>query len=437
MDNRTPSQMTEFDRSIVEKEIHREVNSVLQTGGIFAAVLGLGSGTLIAVLIAVGLIKDVIIPGIMALTAGSLSLVLYFIARAGKMNGKMVYWIFIPYLLMPTLLFILSHFFIAGGAAAYITGPFSYLNFFLIVMTGFLFNGTLSRLGGWLTGAGYIVTYLLAADELSLLTGASPTVLQDLTSAPLYFFKAMMMIFTGYITASLSVHFKSLIIRILSEVNEKQSISKLFGKFVSEEVKEKILREKSGVSGEIHTIAVLFSDIRSFTTFSESRGPAQVVSHLNRYFNRMVECITSHGGVVDKFIGDAIMAYFGGVTPIENPCDSALQAASAMRASLAELNREWRERGEPEFDNGIGIHYGEALLGTIGSDERMEFTVIGDTVNLASRTEGLTKQYGTPVMVTDAFYQYLSQDLREGFFSLGEAKVKGKEAVVKVWGKRI
>jgi class 3 adenylate cyclase len=429
-------QINDFDRSIVEREIHNEVNSVLQSGGIFAAVLGLGSGTLIAALIAVGLIKDVLIPGIMAITAGTLSLVLYFIARAGKMNGKMVYWIFIPYLLMPTFLFILSHFFVDGGAAAYITGPFSYLNFFLIVMTGFLFNGTLSRLGGWLTGAGYTVSYLLAAGELSRLTGASPIVLQDLTAAPLYFFKASMMVFTGYITASLSVHFKKLIVRILSEVNEKQSISKLFGKFVSEEVKEKILREKTGVAGEIRTIAVLFSDIRSFTSFSESRGPAQVVSHLNRYFNRMVECITSHGGVVDKFIGDAIMAYFGGVTPLESPCDSALEAAFAMRTALTELNREWRERGEPEFENGIGIHYGEALLGIIGSDERMEFTVIGDTVNLASRTEGLTKEYGTPVLITGDFYQNLSENLQEGFISLGDTKVKGKEAVVRIWGKR-
>jgi len=245
-----------------------------------------------------------------------------------------------------------------------------------------------------------------------------------------------MMVFTGYITASLSVHFKKLIVRILSEVNEKQSISKLFGKFVSEEVKEKILREKTGVAGEIRTIAVLFSDIRSFTSFSESRGPAQVVSHLNRYFNRMVECITSHGGVVDKFIGDAIMAYFGGVTPLESPCDSALEAAFAMRTALTELNREWRERGEPEFENGIGIHYGEALLGIIGSDERMEFTVIGDTVNLASRTEGLTKEYGTPVLITGDFYQNLSENLQEGFISLGDTKVKGKEAVVRIWGKR-
>ncbi|OHD57085.1 MAG: hypothetical protein A2Y33_09170 [Spirochaetes bacterium GWF1_51_8] len=428
--------LKDFDRSIVEREIRTEVNTVLQNGGIFAAILGLGGGAFILLLTVWGLIADVFIPGLMAFAGGILSFILFIAARSGKLSVRLIYGIFIPYLLIPTTLFILSHFFIEGGAAAYITGPFSYLNFFLIVMTGFLFNETLSRLGGWLTGIGYAGCSLLAASELGRLSGASPTVIQDLTSMPLHMFKALTMIFTGYLVAALSSHFKSLIYRILGELNEKQSISKLFGKFVSEEVKEKLIREKSGTIGEVHRIAVLFSDIRSFTAFSESRSPTQVVGHLNRYFNRMVECITAHGGVVDKFIGDAVMAYFGGLTPLEYPCDHAVRAAIAMRAALADLNREWTKLGEPVFENGIGIHYGEALLGTIGSLDRQEFTVIGDTVNLASRIEGLTKDYANPLIVTDTLYSCLPRELQDCFLPLGETKVKGKETVVKIWGKR-
>jgi class 3 adenylate cyclase len=158
------------------------------------------------------------------------------------------------------------------------------------------------------------------------------------------------------------------------------------------------------------------------------------VVHLNEYFDAMVGAITSEGGVVDKFIGDAVMAVFGGVIDLENPAESAFNAAGRMRERLDELNASWKERGVQPFDNGIGMHWGEVLQGSIGSQERKEFTVIGDSVNTAARLEGLTKDSPHKVIVTDAFYRELPEDLRRRCTDMGSVSVKGKMEEIRIWG---
>ena len=148
----------------------------------------------------------------------------------------------------------------------------------------------------------------------------------------------------------------------------------------------------------------------------------------------MVEAITADKGVVDKFIGDAVMAVFGGVLDLENPCDSALSAALSMKKALATLNASWEGINDTKFRNGIGIHYGEVLQGTIGSSERKDFTVIGDTVNTASRIEGLTKNYTYSILVTAAFYAKLSEANKNRCVALESVKVKGKEESIMIYG---
>jgi class 3 adenylate cyclase len=159
------------------------------------------------------------------------------------------------------------------------------------------------------------------------------------------------------------------------------------------------------LTGENRVLAILFSDIRSFTTISEGFMPDELVEALNRYFEIMVEIIMSHGGVIDKYIGDAIMAFFG--APVKHK-DDALQsvyAALEMQNALAEFNREQQASGKPPFLTGIGINYGIVTVGNIGSEKKMDYTVIGDMVNLGSRLEGLTKKYKQDLIFSNSVYQ--------------------------------
>lgn len=423
-----------IDERLIARNLIIEGNLVLKRGGRIAAFLGVFGGSLILVMTAAGLIDNVILPALMSFVGGIFGTVLFLMARKNLVRGWRSYIIYILFISIPTYLFLTSHFILPGGAASYLTGPFSYLYFFLIIITGFIYDSRLSIAAGFIVGLEYYLCYLLARSELMKLTGADPTLLQDIVSPSMYFFKSLMMIFTGVTVGALSQHTRRLIHKTLQEQRERQSVTKLFGQFVSLEVMEKIVQEKTELIGECKYVAVLFSDIRDFTAFTETKAPEEVVNHLNRYFNGMVKCITAQGGIVDKFIGDAVMAVFGGLMELENPSESAVKAAFKMREALAELNAKWRENGETEFRTGIGIHYGEVLQGALGSDDRKEFTVIGDAVNTASRIESLTKQYSHSILITGTTYDRLCDKYRAMFKPLGHVRVKGKENKVEIYG---
>ena len=175
------------------------------------------------------------------------------------------------------------------------------------------------------------------------------------------------------------------------------------------------------------SMTVLFSDIRSFTTLSESMSPAENFNFLNAYLKRMGPCIRSNGGFIDKYIGDAIMALFPG------PADDALRAAIAMEASLAEYNQHRQNSNYAPVEIGIGIHTGTLMLGTIGTELRMQGTVISDAVNLGSRLEGLTQPYGARILVSEETYGRLSPELQSGMRYLGRVTVKGKRKAVDIY----
>ncbi|MGH7293694.1 MAG: adenylate/guanylate cyclase domain-containing protein, partial [Polyangiaceae bacterium] len=171
-----------------------------------------------------------------------------------------------------------------------------------------------------------------------------------------------------------------------------------------------------------------FTDIRGFTTISESMEAQDLVRLLNEYFTEMVTIVMAEGGVVDKYIGDAIMAVFGAPVPKEEDARNALRAAVKMRRALQDLNQRLASRDLPTLRTGIGIHTGVVVAGNIGSDKRMEYTVIGDAVNLASRLETSTKDLGVNVLISDDTYQ-LTKDLIE-VRPMKEIYVKGRAAPV-------
>jgi adenylate cyclase len=178
-------------------------------------------------------------------------------------------------------------------------------------------------------------------------------------------------------------------------------------------------------------VTVLFSDIRSFTSISESMDPRALLDFLNEYFSGMVESVLTHHGVVDKFIGDAIMAVFG--APVPEPDDplNAIKAALEMRARLTSINEDFRQRGLPEIRTGIGLHSGQVVAGNMGHTERMEYTVIGDAVNLASRLEGMTKELQCDVILSEDLFKQVEAHVQTE--PLRKIKVKGRDQEVMVY----
>lgn len=216
---------------------------------------------------------------------------------------------------------------------------------------------------------------------------------------------------------------------------EKRWLRAAFAGLVSPAVLREILtgRLQPELGGERREICLLFSDIRGFTTLSESLPPEEVTRLLDRYFSRMVTSIHAYGGTLDKFMGDGIMAFFGAPQPRDNPCTDAFAASRAMLAALAEFNRELASEGQAPLSIGIGLNYGTAVVGYIGAADRHEYTAIGDAVNTASRIEGLTKEAGYPLLASRAVLDRLPD--RGGFASLGAMAVKGR-ADVEVYGWR-
>jgi adenylate cyclase len=201
---------------------------------------------------------------------------------------------------------------------------------------------------------------------------------------------------------------------------------------VSKEVLQEILNNPSSYLNQLggirKDVTVLFSDLRGFTTLSENSDPDALVSQLNQYFDIMVGVIQGDRGMVDKFIGDAIMAVWGSVPTLGGSEGSPLAVAAALRMSraLPKLNTRWKEEGSPELAMGLGIHRGEAVTGNVGSEKRLELTVIGDTVNLAARLEGVTKMYGVEIVISEV----VANDLGEGWIvrPLDRVQVKGRSA---------
>ncbi len=208
-------------------------------------------------------------------------------------------------------------------------------------------------------------------------------------------------------------------------LEEREKMKDAFGKFVNPEIAEQVLKGEIRLGGERKTAAVFFSDIRSFTAISEKLEPEEVVEFLNDYMTRMVHCVNETDGVVDKYIGDAIMAEWGVPISKGNDTENAINAALMMRESLIDFNSGRGDEKKPIIKIGCGINTGAVLAGQIGSEDRMEYTVIGDAVNLASRIETLNKPFGTDILVSQD-----SLELVKDIFAvekMSPIKVKGKE----------
>ena len=225
---------------------------------------------------------------------------------------------------------------------------------------------------------------------------------------------------------------------MVTERLEKLRLRRDFRRFVSRDVADAMIAQqdkwRETAAGVKRRVVVLFSDVRGFTERSELTDPGDLVKQLNEYLTSMVEVIFRHGGTLDKFIGDAVMAHWGalGGGSEEDHSHKAVLAARDMIAVLARLNATWQAAGKAPFQIGVGLHLGEAVAGEIGSPDRTEFGVIGDTVNLASRLEGLTKVFHCDVIFSDDVR--VASGIDDGVLDLGQVRVKGRRNPVRLFG---
>ncbi|TWT82210.1 Adenylate cyclase 1 [Planctomycetes bacterium CA13] len=215
-------------------------------------------------------------------------------------------------------------------------------------------------------------------------------------------------------------------------LREREQLQQTFGRHVGEEAARQIMSQGDRLAGKEQMISVMFVDVRNFTAYSSTHAPEQVVTALNVFFREAVEIVEAHDGMVNKFLGDGFMALFGAGTITDAHANRAVEAAQAMLCCMEESTEKFADAGWPDLQIGIGINTGPAVVGSIGSPKRQEYTAIGDTVNVAARVESLTKLVGHNLVITEATRQQLPDECQVE--SLPPQLVKGKGVPLKIFG---
>jgi adenylate cyclase len=218
---------------------------------------------------------------------------------------------------------------------------------------------------------------------------------------------------------------------LITETLARRRLRDSFGRYVSREVMAQVLVDAPGLAGERREVSILFSDLRGFTALAESRPAERVAAHLSEYFATMTTAIFAHRGTINDFVGDAVMAIFG--APLTDPQHAlhAARSAVAMQEALVGLNRRWEAAGLPTLRMGIGIHSGEVFAGNVGGAEHLKYAVVGDPVNVAARLEGLNKDLGTTVLMTEATRGILGDRVEAK--DCGTLWVKGRTQPLRVY----
>ena len=229
------------------------------------------------------------------------------------------------------------------------------------------------------------------------------------------------------------VYTSAMAYRYLTEEREKRRVKGFFQTYVSPELVEQLLEDPTlaELGGRKQEVTVFFSDIAGFTTISEDMKPEELVPFLNEYLTAMTGIVLEHGGTVDKFEGDAVMAFFGAPVPLPDHALAACEASLKMQKELIALREKWAREGRPELHIRIGLDTGEVIVGNMGSKDKMDYTVMGDRVNTASRLEGVNKMYGTGIMMSEHTYEQVEEKVivRE----LDVTQVKGRHEALRIY----
>ena len=302
----------------------------------------------------------------------------------------------------------------------------SRLNFLVIILSGIVLTFAVWRIKGLLSG--FFATF-------SLLT--------VFFIGHYFFLKHNLLLNLAFPLFNLSFIFiLTTLYNYVAEEKQARWIRSIFSSYVTERVVNELIKNPDmlKLGGQRREVTVLFSDIRGFTSFSEKHSPEEVVSLLNEYLSTMTEVVFKWDGTLDKFIGDAIMVFWGAPLEQKNHAELAVRCALDMVRTLRGLQAKWQSEGKPILDCGIGINSGDVLVGNIGAQgKKMDYTIIGDHVNLGSRVEGLTRKYNAHILITEYTYERLKPAIEEGKFKdvefreVEKVQVKGKEIPVTIY----
>lgn len=298
------------------------------------------------------------------------------------------------------------------------------LAYFLVILTATL------HLDFWLC----VFTGAVAAAEYSLVAahyvgGAGAGLDPMLASGLAHGAKALVFLMTGVVAGFVARLIRRQVVNSFRSVEERNRIVGIFGQHVSPEVVDALLTQELELGGDVRHVCMMFLDIRDFTTYSETKGPEEVVQYLNSLFEFMVDIVNRHHGIVNKFLGDGFMAVFGAPIADGRDIQNGVAAAVEILARVEELNASAHIQ---PTRIGIGLHAGPAVTGNVGSARRKEYTIIGDTVNLAARIEQLNKQFGSRLLVSEVVWRAAGEAAKDAV-PLGPVPVKGHSAPVQVY----
>jgi len=305
----------------------------------------------------------------------------------------------------------------AAQALAFV-GPLLY--FIFIILSTLRLDFWLSAFTGFVAGAELL--------GLALLHPTTQTAASDPTlAAPFVMSRSAVIFACGVIAGAVGTQLRRQFEASIAAATARHHVTNLFGQHVSPQVVERLLAAGPTAATDTRRVAVMFVDIRGFTAAASTRTPQQVVDRLDAAFAVLVDIVDRNGGIVNKFLGDGFLALFG--APFDDP-NAAARAVTAAREMLAAIEQhnvgsDWPLR------IGIGLHLGNVVAGSVGSPRRKEYTVIGDTVNLASRIEGLNKEFGSQLLISNAVHQEIGNV--EGAVSLGDVPVRGYQQPIRVW----
>ncbi|MCK6605734.1 MAG: CHASE2 domain-containing protein [Ignavibacteriaceae bacterium] len=250
-----------------------------------------------------------------------------------------------------------------------------------------------------------------------------------------YMFSSHNLIF-AFVSSALALilgYFSSTAYYVIVERRQKAAIKGMFSQYVDSSIVEELISEpgRLRLGGDRKNVTVFFSDIAGFSTFSETKAPEELVSFLNEYLSAMTEIVMHNKGTLDKYIGDAVMAFWGAPVPLPNHAHLACQTALEQLKVVDKLREKWRAEGQPLIQIRIGINTGDVVVGNVGGNQRFDYTVMGDNVNLASRLEGANKPYGTRCMLSESTYEMVSEDFVTRLLDF--LVVKGKTKPVKTY----
>lgn len=293
-------------------------------------------------------------------------------------------------------------------------------NIFFLLLVGLLTSLLVSGRGPW---RGLLGTLLVTGASMALVYG-----LWNYKHLWLSLAAPLALIFLTYVVVT-STEF------IQAELGRRKTKA-MFSRYVSPDVVEELMANPDEISlgGKKQVVTILFSDIRGFTAFSENKDPVNVISRLNEYLTAQTDAILKHGGTLDKYMGDGLMAFFGAPVYYEDHVERAVRVVRDIQERVTELNKKWAEMGEVPLLIACGINTGPVVVGNVGSPERMDYTLIGEDANLASRVEALTKLFETLVLVSERSYNLLPEgEIKDSLSYVGEELVKGFTNPIKVY----